>query len=475
MICYEDLVPYCKAGGLADVSGALPKALETKGHEIKIIIPKYSRIDTKRFDIHQTSLKFQVPNFKFQANIEETKYPNSQIIVYFVKCDHFYDRAEIYADYKDNAERSIYFSKAVLELLKYIDWKPDIIHCNDWQTALIPLLLKQLYPEYISQNIRSILTIHNLAYQGIFPKKKFRKTGLDAQLFTQLGLEFWGKFNFLKAGILYADILNTVSMKYASEIQTKEFGFGLESFLLKRKDDLFGIMNGIDYELWDPRIDSHIWHVYDKNTLDRKHLNKSELQKESNLPQKNVALIGIISRLVDQKGFDLIEQILDELMQLELQLIVLGTGAPKYHQLFKEINTNYPLKTAIFLKFDDILAHKIEAGADFFLMPSKYEPCGLNQLISLRYGTIPIVRHTGGLADSISAITTRPSNTGVGFVFYEYDSQELLQTIREALTFYQDKNRRLLVMKRGVEKDFSWNKSAQQYEELYQRVLHKNK
>ncbi|NVM55896.1 MAG: glycogen synthase, partial [Candidatus Helarchaeota archaeon] len=430
---------------------------------------------TKKFDITKTSIKYQVPNFKFEAEIEKAVYPSSKVIVYFVKCDYFYDRDDIYGDYKDNAERAIFFSKTVLELLKYINWKPDIIHCNDWQTALIPALLKNLYNKNpIYQPIRTLFTIHNLAYQGIFPKKKFAKTGLNASLFTSQGLEFRGKLNLMKAGILYADILNTVSAKYALEIQTKELGYGLDAFLKEKATDLFGIMNGIDYELWNPKLDSYIWYNYDEDSLDNKRLNKLELQKESSLPQKDVPLIGIISRLVDQKGFDLIEEIIDDLMQLDLQFILLGTGLPKYHKLMRKIGKKYLKKTVIFLKFDNILAHKIEAGSDFFLMPSYYEPCGLNQLISLRYGTIPIVRYTGGLADSISDILTSPDESGVGFVFHKYESRELLRTIKEALKFYKDENRRLLVMKRGMRKDFSWMVSAEKYEQLYQRVLQKN-
>ncbi len=471
----SELVPYIKAGGLADVSAALPKALANKGHDLRIIIPKYSLIDIKQFKLEQIPLQYEVPNFDIKAEIEKTIYPNTKIIVYFVKCDYFYNRDEIYGNYEDNAERAIFFSKAVLELLKYIDWIPQIIHCNDWQTALIPALLKNLYNvKDPYQNIRTIFTIHNLAYQGIFPPEKFAKTGLDPRLFAENGLEFWGKLNLMKAGILFADILNTVSPTYALEIQTEEFGYGLESFLSKRKKKLFGILNGIDYELWDPQTDSFIWYQYDRNSLDRKYLNKIELQRECNLPQKDVPLIGMISRLVEQKGLDLIEAIFDEFMKLNLQFILLGTGLEKYHKFFSKMAKKYPKKTAIFLKFDNELAHKIEAGADFFLMPSKYEPCGLNQLISLRYGTIPIVRFTGGLADSITDIRTSPEGKGVGFVFQNYEPQELFQIVKEALNFYKDKRQRIEVMKRAMQKDFSWQVSAEKYEQLYQMVIKKS-
>ncbi len=470
----SELVPYIKTGGLADVSASLPRALEVRGHDIRIILPKYSEIETHKYGLKSTNIRFEVPNFPLKAEIESVTYPKSRIIVYFVKCDYFYDRDEIYGDYEDNAERSIFFSKSVLKLLKFIDWTPDIIHCNDWQTALIPALLKNLYNRDSSYgNIRCLFTIHNLAYQGIFPKEKFVKTGLDESIFTEKGLEFGGKLNIMKAGILYSDMINAVSAKYASEIQTKEFGYGLDTFLLERKDDLFGILNGIDYELWDPRIDSYIWHNYDINSLDNKGINKEKLQEESNLPKLDRPLIGMISRLVDQKGFDLIGEIIEDIMQLDLQFILLGTGLSKYHELFEDIGKKYPKKTAIVLKFDNILAHKIEAGADFFLMPSKYEPCGLNQLISLRYGTIPIVRYTGGLADSISDIIRSPDNTGVGFVFQKYDSKELLHTIKAAVQFYNDKKGMISIIERAMGKDFSWKSSAEKYEQLYQRVYQK--
>ncbi len=270
-----EIVPYIKAGGLADVSGALPKALENRGHEIRIILPKHGVIDSQEFKLSSTAIKYSVPDFEFDAELETTTYPASKMVVYFIKCDYFYNRPEIYGDYEDNAERFIFFSKAVLELLKYIDWTPDIIHCNEWQTALIPALLKNLYPQNpIYANMKVLFTIHNLAYQGVFSKEKFTLTGLDRSLFTPDLLEFWGKFNFLKSGLIYADLLNTVSEKYAIEIQTIEFGCGLERVLLQRKADLFGILNGIDYNIWNPRIDSYIWYKYDENSVNKKQLNK---------------------------------------------------------------------------------------------------------------------------------------------------------------------------------------------------------
>ncbi len=420
-----------------------------------------------------TSISYGVPDFNWNIEIERVHHPNSDIVVNFVKCDTLYAREAIYGDYEDNAERAIFFSKAVLEFLKYTDWKPQIIHCNDWQTALIPLLLREQYtsPEY--QDIRTLLTIHNLAYQGIFPREKFDKIGVDRDLFNQKGLAYHGKFNFLKTGILYADLINTVSPQYAKEIQTKEFGVGLEDLLKSRRADLAGIMNGIDYDLWDPSNDPLIWVNYNKNTLEKKQQNKSNLQKYCNLPHQNIPIVGMISRLVDQKGFDLIGEILDELMELELQFILLGTGEAKYIDIFNQLSEEYPSKTAIFLKFDNGLAHKIEAGADFFLMPSKYEPCGLNQLISLRYGTIPIVRHTGGLADSVSPRISSAPSEGIGFVFDHYASQDLFHTIERALEFYQNTTERLQAMRRGMEQDFSWNVSAEKYVKLYRQIIQK--
>jgi len=471
----SEAVPYVKTGGLADVSGALPKELKKRGHDVRIVLPKYSQIDSQKFNIEPCSIVFGIPNFYCEAAIEKTIEPLSKMIVYFVKCDHFFSREEIYDDYEDNAERFIFFSRAVLELLKYLDWKPDIIHCNDWQTGIIPALLKNTSDkDTLYQNIRTLITIHNMTYQGVFSREKFYFTGLPDELYNYHALEYWGKISLLKAGLVYADIINTVSETYAMEIQTSEFGWGLEGILTERKSDLYGIVNGIDYEVWDPKMDSYIWYKYDENSLDQKYLNKEELQKECNLPQIDVPIIGIISRLVDQKGFDLIEGIIGKIMQLDLQFILVGMGIPKYHQLFTMVREFYPEKTAIYFKFDDALAHKIEAGADFFLMPSQFEPCGLNQLISLRYGTIPIVRRTGGLADSIIDIESSPDELGVGFVFDNYDGQELLQKIIKAVDFYKNENRRLTIIKRGMRKDFSWAVSAQKYEQIYQRALQKN-
>jgi starch synthase len=470
----SEVVPYIKTGGLADVSGALPKELIKRGHDVRIILPEYSKIDSQKFNIESCSIEYSIPNFDYKAEIEKTVEPVFGMIIYFVKCDPYYAREELYDDYKDNAERFIFFGKAVLELLKYIDWTPDIIHCNDWQTGIVPALLKNAYnQDNLYQNIRTLFTIHNMAYQGVFPQEEFKFMGLPDSLFNLHALEYWGQICLLKAGLVYSDIINTVSETYAKEIQTSEFGWGLEGVLSERQSDLYGILNGIDYEIWDPRIDSYIWYNYDENSLDRKLLNKQELQKECQLPQIDVPIIGIISRLVDQKGFDLIEEIIDELMQLDFQLILAGTGTPRYHQLFTQIKENYPQKSAIYFKFDDQLAHKIEAGADFFLMPSRFEPCGLNQLISLRYGTIPIVRKIGGLADSVIDIDS--SLPGVGFVFNNYDGQELLQKIKRALAFYTNTKRRITIIKHGMQKDFSWAVSAQKYEQLYQKAFQKNK
>ncbi|MHA1266009.1 MAG: glycogen synthase GlgA [Candidatus Helarchaeota archaeon] len=471
----SELVPYIKIGGLADVSAALPKALEELGHEVRIILPKYTQINLQVSKLVQSNLQFQIPLFKDKASINISRYPDTNITIYFVKNEYFYNRAEVYGDYADNAERAIFFSKVVLELCKHIDWTPDIIHCNDWQTALIPILLKYLYQDLgHTHHLRTLFTIHNLAYQGIFPKEKFRFFGLPLKLLKSNGLEFWGKLNFLKAGILYADLLNTVSERYALEIQTKEYGCGLEQFLQYRKSDLYGIMNGIDYTIWDPRIDRYIWANYGINSIERKMINKLNLQKMIHLPQINIPLFGIISRLVDQKGIDLIQEIFPKLMKLPLQLVLLGTGLPKYHEFFKEMANKYSQKIAVFLKFDEDMAHKIEAGSDFFLMPSKYEPCGLNQLISLRYGTLPIVHYTGGLADSIHDIDFSSNKVGVGFVFKKYQSKELLKTIKRAINFYRNIKRKEIVMRRAMQEDFSWTNSARKYVELYQRALQKN-
>jgi starch synthase len=492
LIATPEAVPFAKTGGLADVSGSLPKALSSLGHQVKVILPKYKMVDkktlkgTSAYDFQE--VKVELPEIPIGEEREKIKLsscrlPDSGIEFLFVVSDKYYDRDELYKDkttgfdYKDNAERFILFSRGGLGVLKALNWQPDIIHGNDWQSALIPAYLKTLYAgDPFFAGTSTVFSIHNIAYQGNFPKDSFGKMGLPKDLFYPTSpFEFWGNVNFLKVGASYADVLSTVSERYAVEIQSSsEFGFGLEGVLRTRNADLYGIVNGIDYEEWSPEKDEFIPYRYSEEDLSGKSKNKRALLEKCNLPKirKRVPLIGIVSRLADQKGFDILAEISDELLTLDLQMVILGTGEEKYHQLFRQIEKKYPGKISVNLLFDNALAHLIEAGSDMFLMPSRYEPCGLNQLYSLKYGTVPIVRETGGLADTIKDYKPK-TGEGTGFVFTDYDSGELLGVVGRALQAYQNKDVWTKLMKNGMQQDFSWQASAKKYEELYLKALEK--
>jgi len=401
--------------------------------------------------------------------------------VYFVQKDEFYDRNNLYGtpkgDYLDNGERFIFFSKMVFALCKKLNYSPDIIHCNDWQTGLIPTYLKTRFKkDPFFAKTASVYSIHNVAYQGIFNKDVFAQTGLPPKLFASSGLEFWGKINFMKAGIIFADIINTVSEKYRQEIQTKEYGYGIEELLKDRKEDLYGVLNGADYQEWNPAIDRFIASNYSSDDLSGKMKCKQDLLKTFSLSEevRSFPLLGVISRLADQKGFDLLVEAMDDLMKLDLGFVLLGTGDEKYHELFTMIGKKYPGKTGIKIAYDNVLAHKIEAGCDMFLMPSRYEPCGLNQMYSLKYGTIPIVRATGGLDDTIQEFDPF-TGKGTGFKFRNYHSRDLLQATKKALKIYQDKVKWNQLIKNAMAADFSWKRSAKKYFELYQKAMEKTK
>ena len=486
LIVSPEVVPFAKTGGLADVAGALPKALSRLGHQVKVILPKYKMVDENKFQLSE--IKTDLPSLSIggkdrKISVKSDRLDSPPVEYLFLVNDEFFYRDELYRnratgyDYEDNDERFIYFARGTLEILKALDWKPDVIHGNDWQSALIPAYLKTLYEnDPFFKATATVFSIHNLAYQGNFPQSSFDKIGVPKDLFYPASpFEFWGKVNFLKVGISYADVINTVSETYAVEIQSgAEFGCGLEGVLRNRNADLYGIINGIDYEVWSPEKDKLISHRFSPEDLSGKRKNKELLLKTRNLPisKKDVPLIGIISRLADQKGFDLLSQIADQLLSLDLQMVILGTGDEKYHVLFKELSVKYPKKISVNLRFDDPLAHLIEAGCDMFLMPSKYEPCGLNQLYSLKYGTVPIVRKTGGLADTIENYDP-VSGQGTGFVFKNYDVQELLETIKRALKVYENQDAWIGLMRDGMKKDFSWEASAEKYVEIYLKALQK--
>ncbi len=486
LIASPEVVPFAKTGGLADVCGALPKALVKLGHSVKVILPKYRMVDEEKFKLSE--VKTEVPLIPIgdkdvKITVKSHNLISPEVEYLFMVNDEYYSREELYQDpstgfdYEDNDERFILFVRGTLEILKAIGWQPDIIHANDWQSALISAYLKTLYADDpFFKHTKTVFSIHNLAYQGNFPKGTFEKIGVPKDLFYPTSpFEFWGKVNFMKAGISYADVINTVSETYAVEIQSSsEFGHGLEGVLRSRNVDLYGILNGIDYEVWSPEKDKLISYNYSLEDLSGKRKNKELLLKLCNLSSstRDVPLIGVISRLADQKGFDLLAQISDKLLSLDLQTVILGTGDEKYHRLFKEISKKYPKKISINLRFDNSLAHLIEAGSDMFLMPSRYEPCGLNQLYSLKYGTVPIVRKTGGLADTIENYDPHAGG-GTGFVFKNYDAVELLDTIKLALRVYEDKETWIELMKNGMKKDFSWEASAKKYVEMYQKAIQK--
>ncbi|MGZ3569036.1 MAG: glycogen synthase GlgA [Thermodesulfobacteriota bacterium] len=477
-----EAVPFAKTGGLADVAGALPKSLQALGCEIKLIMPYYRKVRESGLPLQYMGREIEVTlgDEKLKADVY-LGHLNEDIPVYFIGREEFFDREYLYGtakgDYFDNAERFIFFSKAALSFCQSMDFFPDIIHHHEWQTGLIPAYLKSLYQnDPLFLRSATVFTIHNIAYQGLFKKEKFRLTGLPKEMYSPEGIEFWERINFMKAGIVYADVINTVSKKYSEEIQTPEYGYGLEGILRKRKESLYGILNGVDYEDWDPSHDPHLIARYNAKDISGKKQCKKDLLKEFHLPSslERIPLFGMISRLADQKGFDLLMEISEELFALDIGFVLLGTGEQKYHDLLTQVAQRYPQKAGIRIAYDDRLAHKIEAGTDFFLMPSKYEPCGLNQIYSLKYGTIPVVRATGGLDDTI--IPYNPATKkGNGFKFTRYDAKEFLNTIKTAIGFYDQPEHWRQLLQNAMAADFSWKRSAQSYLELYRKALEKRR
>lgn len=481
----SEVEPFAKTGGLADVSGALPLAIKHLGHEIRAIMPRYGSIDGHKARLaesgHPGDILVPAGDKIFIAKLLSASLANNltNVLTYFIDNQilfggrpGLYVNPDTKSDYPDNDDRFIFFSRGVLETLKRLDWKPDIIHCNDWQTGLIPVYLKTIYrSDPFFARCKTVFTVHNMAYQGIFPPSSFMKTQLPAELMFSDSVTSSGDLNCLKAGLVFADAITTVSRKYAEEIQSDEFGCGLQNVTRVRSSNLHGILNGVDYSVWDPSADEFIPQRYTIDGLANKLENKRALLAKFGLPfNESTPLIGIISRLADQKGFDLLVPIFDELMKMNVQMIFLGTGEKKYHDLLERAQSVYPQQIGIRLGFDTPLAHLIEAGSDMFLMPSRYEPCGLNQIYSLRYGTVPIVRATGGLDDTIEDF--RPeTQQGTGFKFSRYDSGELLRTIHRALDMYKHRDLWNALIKNGMRKDYSWGASAGKYIELYNSLV----
>ncbi len=465
--------PFIKTGGLADVSGSLPKALAELSQDIKIIIPRYQ--DIKTFgDIHYRC-SLRVDNR--DVNILETQMPDSRVTVWLIDYPEFYHQpGNPYVDaqgnpWPNNAERFSLLCRIAVEVAMnraHLNWKADVVHCNDWQSGLVPALLSLEY-----DRPASVFTIHNMAYQGLFPTSVLTSLNLPGQLWHPEGLEFHNMLSFIKGGLVYADRITTVSPTYALEIQTAAYGYGLEGLLIHRNEYLGGIINGIDLDQWNPETDAYIAHHYSRASLGDKQHNKAELQRRMALPvDNNIPVLGLIGRLVEQKGIDLIIACLPELLAMPVQFVLLGNGDKSFEQRLQNLTHVYPTKIAVSIGYDEGLAHLIEGGADMFLMPSRFEPCGLNQMYSQRYGTIPIVRKTGGLADTVvdSTPETIANHTATGIIFNDANASALMEAIKRALLLYNLGDVWADIQKNAMAADFSWQQSAKQYIELYQNI-----
>jgi len=476
LMAASEAAPLAKTGGLADVLGALPRALQSAGVEVALVLPAYRAVNRERFHVRPAGWSVAVPvsDRLVSAEILTTEIAG-KVPVYVVQADPYFDRDGLYGtadgDFLDNAERFAFFARAVLAVAERVG-PPDILHCHDWQTALAPAFLKVDAERYPSlRNARTLLTIHNLAYQGLFWSADWHLLSLDWQNYNPAQFEFYGKINYLKAGIVFADEITTVSRKYADEIQTPEFGFGLEGVLQARRSALTGILNGVDDEDWNPGRDLHIAARYDADDLAGKAVCKADLQTIFGLPlEPNQPVIGMVSRLADQKGFDLVAEALPALLRRKAQLVVLGEGDAKYQTLLTDLGRRFARQLGVRIGFDDPLAHKIEAGADLFLMPSRFEPCGLNEIYSLRYGTIPVVRATGGLDDTIVDFDP-DSGTGTGFKFRDYTPTALLDCVKRALACYRRPTQWRRLMRNAMNATFSWQSSAQGYLAVYRRLM----
>ena len=476
----SEVVPFAKTGGLADVAGSLPIALKNIGCDVRVIMPFYKMVEpaAKERKLLVENIEIPVGNKIYAGDIWEASIGGA-VPAYLIKCDEFFDRSSLYGtakgDYRDNAERFIFFSRCALECCLNIDFSPDIIHCHDWQAGLIPAYLKTLYSaERRFKHTGTVFTIHNIAYQGVFARDAFKLTGLPESIFSIDGLEYYGQMCILKSALMFSDIINTVSKKYSEEIQTTEYGYGMEGILVKRKNDLYGIINGVDYAEWSPETDAFTAAPFSAADLKGKQACKDDLLKEYGLPESlsSRPILGVISRLADQKGFNLLADIMDELMAMDVGFVLLGNGEQKYHDLFERIARQYPKKAGIKIAYNNSLAHKIEAGSDMFLMPSRYEPCGLNQIYSLKYATVPIVRATGGLDDTIVDYK-EADGSGNGFKFTDYNAREFMRTIQRALKLFEDKKKWHKLMQNCMSYDFSWKQSALRYAELYKKAMTK--
>jgi len=474
----SEIAPLVKTGGLADVANALPKKLQAMGHDMRLAMPAYGAIAPERIGEPTCMCGADLAGGHVTGAVRTATLPDTEIPVYLIEHDVFFNREGLYAEdgkpYEDNLIRFSFFSLALLDGIRHIGWKPDVIHCNDWQTAAIPAYIKTHFAhDPFWEDTATLFTIHNLAYQGRFPAWQLPETGLGWELFTPDCLEYYGDLNLMKAGIAFASQISTVSQRYAKEIQTADYGYGLEGFLRTRSEDISGILNGVDYSAWHPKTCPYIVANYSADDLSGKAQCKRTLQELFGLPKSDCPLFGMVCRFDWQKGLDLVSESLRELLQHDLQMVILGTGDKRYEALFNKEAQHHPDKIAVQLRYDVKLAHQIHAGADFFLMPSLFEPSGLSQLYGLAYGSIPVVRKTGGLADSIKDTTRTNLEKGRanGIVFSARTAQAFSEAVLRAMRLYDDKATLEKVRLTGMRQDFSWARAAEKYVELYEKAM----
>ena len=485
ILAASEVVPFAKSGGLADVAGALPKALKAQGHDVRVVMPRYYIIDREKYDLKQIDGLLGVPMGSMGerwAAVYEGRLPGSDVPVYFIEHEAMFGRKGLYDDdngyaYIDNDNRFIFFSRAVMQLAKMLDFKPDIVHANDWHTAIIPLLLNSAYVfDPFFEGTASLLTIHNMQHQGRYYGGAVDVMGVSWSHFNHYELEDFHGINMLKGGIVHADAVTTVSRRYAQEIQTPEFGWGLHDVVKAHSEKLFGIVNGVDYDEWNPSKDPMIAANYDSDMMEGKLRCKQDLQKYFGLFERDdVALIGLVGRLADQKGISLLAGAIWRLMQLDIQVVLLGTGEKWAEHFFSDLSAHYQGRFGCYIGYDNAIAHQIEAGSDFFLMPSLFEPCGLNQIYSLRYGTLPIVRATGGLDDTIENYDPG-SNSGTGFKFHDATVDALVNTVAWAVDlWYRDKEAIGMLKRNAMEQRFSWEEAAASYADIYRLAIMKRR
>ena len=473
LLASSEVFPFSKTGGLADMVGALARALANEGHEARVVTPLYRGIREKFPALRKVDWHFDLPLGLKQVPAELWELDVARgLKIYFIDQPDYFNRAGIYQEnhvsYPDNAERYIFFSKCVVHLARYLPWRPAVVHVHDWQVGLVPALISQQKTEGWGNPPATCLTIHNLAYQGVFPEDAFALTNLPENIFNTEGAEFFGLLNCLKAGIAFADFITTVSPRYAREITTEEFGCGLDGVLRQRQKDLVGILNGVDYNEWNTTKNPHLPKPYSAGRMAGKKFNKLALQKLVGLPaDESTPLFGTISRLAEQKGVDIQLGALAEMLNTKMQFVLLGSGSPEYERGYRELARHFPGKVAVRFGYDETLSHQIEAACDFFLMPSRFEPCGLNQMYSLRYGTIPIVRAVGGLDDSVVDWTQNPK-LATGIKFSEYTSRSLAKAIRKALVLYGQTKLLNVCRRNAMKSDFSWERTVHEYLAIYQ-------